>query len=51
MEDAKTPMAAAEEQPWVRIMTGLLQFVGGGLVALHEQDGIAPKKWTLCLCR
>lgn len=42
MEDAKTPMAAAEEQPWVRIMTGLLQFVGGGLVALHEQES-APK--------
>lgn len=42
MEDAKTPVAAAEEQPWVRIMTGLLQFVGGGLVALHEQES-APK--------
>jgi hypothetical protein len=42
MEDVKTPMAAAEEQPWVRIMTGLLQFVGGGLVALHEQES-APK--------
>ena len=42
MEDVKTPMAAAEEQPWVRIVTGLLQFVGGGLVALHEQEA-APK--------
>jgi hypothetical protein len=42
MEDVKTPIAAAEEQPWVRIMTGLLQFVGGGLVALHEQEA-APK--------
>ncbi|MCY0995437.1 hypothetical protein OV203_50395 [Nannocystis sp. ILAH1] len=38
MEDVKTPVAAAEEQPRVRIMTGLLQFVGGGLVALHEQE-------------
>jgi len=42
MEDVKTPMAAAEEQPWLRVVTGLLQFVGGGLVALHEQES-APK--------
>lgn len=44
MEEVKKPEEAAPagEQPWIRMLTGVLQFIGGGLVALHEEG--APTK-------
>lgn len=35
----ETVVGFVGEQPWLRMAKGVLQFVGGGLVALHEEKG------------
>lgn len=35
----ETVVGVVGEQPWLRMAKGVLQFVGGGLVALHEEKG------------
>ena len=39
MEELSKPETVVGEQPWLRMVKGVLQFVGGGLVALHEEKG------------
>lgn len=42
MEELSRPETIVDEQPWLRAVKGVLQFVGGGLVALHEEKSAAP---------
>lgn len=39
MEELSKPDTVAGEQTWLRMVKGVLQFVGGGLIALHEEKG------------
>jgi hypothetical protein len=45
MEELSKPDTVVGEQSWLRMVKGVLQFVGGGLVALHEEKG-APQLHT-----
>ncbi len=38
MDDASKPAVAAVGNPWIGVFKGVLQFVGGGLEALHEDE-------------
>ena len=38
MEEASKPAVAVGANPWVGVVKGVLQFVGGGLEALHENE-------------
>jgi len=42
MEEANKPAVAVGANPWVAVVKGFLQFVGGGLEALHDNESGRP---------
>lgn len=44
MEEASKPAVAAGPNPWFGVVKGLLQFVGGGLEALHDNESGRPMR-------